>query len=373
MDTVNPSQRKLIASIVLLRRDYTVKSRLKHVRVGNIMSWLSNIANKAEAFLEKLDHEAAQALQHGDDISQLANNFNPLTLQEAKLTSVRDARSIDDSSSYRDSNTTFKSQEDKYINSFGTDSNGTRNHSSKRQIDIRSIPEDTTDGHRNDPSVRVRNKPRVHRAPNPKLLLDTNVPKAEDIKASINRSLEEYNSQKQLERHQTGESLAQTYTDASSDQIFVTTDKPSATFRSRPPISSSSCDDATIVELELSNDQTTYSASSKFLKTKERRRANKLNELMKRFSRSEIGSNIMNQRVKSTFRQYQDSLVSHIQNLNHYSRVYPRLKYAIIAILALLQLLVVYVLFFYSSSSVTTSPIDISAQVKQQAEKVKTH
>lgn len=78
-------------------------------------------------------------------------------------------------------------------------------------------------------------------------------------------------------------------------------------------------------------------------------------------------SAIISDQMKIRLRRAQMRAASYGRRLNYYFRAYPNLKYVIIIYLILMQILVVYVLIFYQSSS---SSSDLSTQIKKQQQEM---
>lgn len=74
---------------------------------------------------------------------------------------------------------------------------------------------------------------------------------------------------------------------------------------------------------------------------------------------------LISDKTKIKLRRAQIRAVSQLRRLNYYFRAYPTMKYWMLGYLLVLQLLVVYVLFFYQS---TGSASDLASQVKKQQE-----
>lgn len=204
-------------------------------------------------------------------------------------------------------------------------------------------------------------------------------PEANDIRASINRSLREYTIQSSsgsLKRWSRATSKETPYTSHFDSRpnlinhasLLVDSNYEkkvnSSRLHSSPSFSIDVPDDGQEVRPDLSNIATRLrqSTSRKDTTSYLHRVINTLANTTGHTHRSIIGD-----QLKLKFRRAQLRSASYARRLNYYFRTYPMMKYLMLVYLLLMQLLVVYVLFFYQSSSSSTV---LSSQIKHQQEEL---
>lgn len=205
-------------------------------------------------------------------------------------------------------------------------------------------------------------------------------PHADDIRASINRSLQEYtlqSSQKTLKN--------EVYSTTKSKQISYSShfdDQPNLV--QYPPLLDSNQDDdsnpnrlrsSQSFSIDVPDDQSGVGSSrndiaSRLLKQSALKKKSTfyLHKVINRIAYPNgQESAIISDQMKIRLRRAQMRAASYGRRLNYYFRAYPNLKYVIIIYLILMQILVVYVLIFYQSSS---SSSDLSTQIKKQQQEM---
>lgn len=210
---------------------------------------------------------------------------------------------------------------------------------------------------------------------------------ADDIRASINRSLLEYSSQ------------------SATKSALMMQDEPPTTysshFDSRPNLISSSpplpLDDfnqlnAAIDRLHSSGsfsinvpddgDHHTNVASQILTQSAPQRKSVfNLHKVIDNLANHKGQSQpLIGEKTKLRLRRAQMRAASYFRRLNYYFRAYPTMKYWMIGYLVMLQILVIYVLFFYQSSSSSSYLTQIKHQQEelqsasmQQSNSEKTH
>lgn len=81
----------------------------------------------------------------------------------------------------------------------------------------------------------------------------------------------------------------------------------------------------------------------------------------------DVNGSLLSDQTRIKLRRVQLRAASYARRLNYYFRVYPKLKYLILCYLLIMQLLVVYVLFFYQTTSSST---ELLSQVRQQQQEL---
>lgn len=202
-------------------------------------------------------------------------------------------------------------------------------------------------------------------------------PGADDIRASINRSLQEY-TLKKTQRNETNSSLDSDQASyfshydsqpnlAQHSHLLETNyvnDLNSNRLHSHPSFSIDVPDER-LDSSSSQNDIATRLLKQNALKKKSTLYLHKvINRLASPNSRSDA---IISDQMKIRLRRIQMRVGSYGRRLNYYFRTYPNLKYVMLIYLVLMQMLVIYVLFFYQSSSSTS---DLSSQIKQQQQEM---
>lgn len=196
---------------------------------------------------------------------------------------------------------------------------------------------------------------------------------ADDIRASINRSLLEYavesTSSHNNKRGSSTAALDQTtYTShfdsqpnlVSRNSVDDSYDLTSSRLHSSPSF-----------KIDVPDDFSTENGiASQFLRQSALKKKSTfyLHNVINRLSNTGGRTNtIFGDETRIKLRRAQLRASSYVRRLNYYFRTYPMMKYVMFIYLVLMQLLVVYVLFFYQSSS---SSSELSAQVNKQQQEL---
>lgn len=205
-------------------------------------------------------------------------------------------------------------------------------------------------------------------------------PGADDIRASINRSLQEYTlktPQKILRNElssnaNSGQISHSSHFDNQPNLVQHTPlpypdqddDPKSNRVSSSPSLSIEVPDERSNIS-SLRNDIASRLLHQSALKKKS---TFYLHKVINRLTYPSSQQNaIISDQMKIRFRRAQMRAVSYGRRLNYYFRTYPNLKYVVLIYLVLLQILVLYVLIFYQSNS---SSSDLSTQIKQQQQEM---
>lgn len=195
-----------------------------------------------------------------------------------------------------------------------------------------------------------------------------NYPGANDIRASINKSLRDYVEQSSpLPSRSSTSSYPQTsyttYFDNQPTLVERQTYSRNDDTVGRNGYSSLSID----VPDQRASDKFSNGIAGSFLKQTALKKKSTfyLHKVINRLANNQGAqySPLLSDDMRIRFRRVQMRGASYARRLNYYFRNYPMMKYLMITYLVLIQILVVYVLFFYQSSS---SPTDLSSQIKLQ-------
>jgi hypothetical protein len=185
---------------------------------------------------------------------------------------------------------------------------------------------------------------------------------ADDIRASINKSLQEYSqssSRDRLREEQLEQTIYSSHFDSQPNLISHSAsidDNRSSRIHTSPSFSINvpdDCDQPTNITNEILR-QSALKKKSPFNLHKV------INKLASQRGHSQ---SLLGDKTKIRLRRIQMRAASYLRRMNYYFQAYPTMKYWMIGYLVILQILVVYVLFFYQSSSSTSYLIN---QVKQQ-------
>lgn len=189
---------------------------------------------------------------------------------------------------------------------------------------------------------------------------------ADDIRASINRSLQEYSASVNTNSRNYANNQT-TYTSHFDDQPNLIQSHHSSfdddnnrlndRLLSSSPSFSINLPDTVGSSTDIADQIMRQSA----LKKKSTFNLHKvINKLAGNKAQSQA---IFSDKTKIRLRRAQLRAASYLRRLNYYFRAYPTMKYWMLGYIVILQLLVVYVLFFYQSSG---SSSYLASQVKQQ-------
>lgn len=407
------------------------------------MSWFSNITSRAEALLEKIDQDAAQALQNPEGIlkgtklinqawnsteyytshegsdrlddarNQLEDDHHidgnlrqiqiqtseniPTTSndtvlahegelfvepQRSKLTPndrINEDRSqlLQEQSDKTHSNDISDSQQ--VMQSYGpsTDHSGQSTNSSeptrqklatdsktydqKRKFKLQAVKLKLTNSTAT-PSNEIADKAR---------LAKPQEPVADEIRASIHQALRSYTPSHNSRTNQQPNYRYQTSSPTASSSFYdnqpnlIYESSPSRTHRSNGVTSIRRNDSSESISINVP-ERSSSNIASQILRqsVSNRKSAFSLHKVINRLSNGR-SSSIFDDRTKMRLRQAQARIASYLQRLNYYLRAYPKLKYWIIIYLVILQVLCVYVLFFYRATSSSTY---LSSQIREQQE-----
>lgn len=189
---------------------------------------------------------------------------------------------------------------------------------------------------------------------------------ADDIRASINRSLQEY-SQSSSQVGWREEILEPTTYSSHFDNQPNLISSPTADdndsagrLHSSPSFS---------IDVPDDSDQST-NITSQILKQSALRKKSPFNlhkVINKLASQRGHSQSLLGDKTKIRLRRAQMRAASYLRRMNYYFQAYPTMKYWMIGYLVILQILVVYVLFFYQSSG---SSSYLTNQVKQQQQEL---
>lgn len=197
---------------------------------------------------------------------------------------------------------------------------------------------------------------------------------ADDIRASINRSLQDYAVQSTSSlaiKSASNSALIQTsYTSHYDSQPILTqgnlmhNDLTPNRFSS-PSFSIDVPDEQFFMETSADNAITSQLLKQSIFKKKS---TFYLHKVINRLASTGGQANaIIGDETKIKFRRAQLRAASYARRLNYYFRAYPMTKYVILIYLVSVQLLIVYVLFFYQSGSSST---DLSSQINKQQQEL---
>lgn len=197
---------------------------------------------------------------------------------------------------------------------------------------------------------------------------------ADDIRASINRSLQEYVTQSEptitIAHSNVDPEISSTSQHFDNHPLLVKhSSKNPRGVSSSSPLKNSSSFSIQVPEDVSTPD--TIDVTTKLLKqhTVSRKKSpmyihRVLNSLAGIDNNPE---SLISDQTRLKLRRVKLRAASYARRLNYYFRVYPKLKYVVLGYILLMQLLVVYVLFFYQSAGLAT---ELSSQVRQQQQEL---
>lgn len=392
------------------------------------MSWFSELTSRAEAMLVKLDQDAAVALQNPDSLlsSKLLDrakntlsvdrNGNSTPLQavtsdtsnseavNADITTPSVVTYHNEEGSASSLTMTRSEQPDhKSIESEPTREETQRLATIKEVRQVDEVPVATIDD-ANQKQERVNQRTRQFRLQtnsirrssaskrkpmsveqrHQKTLVETDVEDssekpvrldADNIRASINRTLQEYSEYLPSPLGQTNQTQSDSnnsFFDQQPNLVSKTTTSGSqldgsdynsvADFPNRSnsfsidvPDDRSSIRTSDAITVHLLRQGSLRKKSTQYIHKVINRLANQ---------NSNSRDSIFNDYMKIKLRRVQLRAASYARRLNYYFRAYPQMKYVMVGYLIVMQLLAVYVLFFYQSSS---TKVEMTSQLNKQA------
>lgn len=390
-------------------------------------SWFSELTSRAEAILVKLDQDAAQALQGSDGLlvnTKLPDN-SATDNEESPVHNLADVHvnsyDIDD-----DSVAVLQRQSELSRPSVNTSDNEPSSGSVRSPQPIfqsavkteLSRPSKTVDAtsnhdylssiasHQNDaPQISTRAEEPLHSrkfriqssangnsifrlsnhkgangfdagklADEMRNFRDATKPiehfEADNIRASINKSLQDYASERKPRTITPQLDLEQTHQHFDNQPIVVK--HPSKNHQvnsSSSPLKSSSSFSIQLPEDVPTSDATDMAARLLKQHSASRKKSplniHKVLNSLTSFDRQSDA--IISDQTRVKLRRLQLRAASYARRLNYYFRVYPNLKYVVLCYILFMQLLIVYVLFFYQS---TGSATELSSQIRQQQQEL---
>lgn len=378
------------------------------------MSWFTELASKAEAMLVKLDQDTAQALQVNgpqnstrdiapDDKTKDINGSAYQKLDQTSQGPLLDSESTADLEKPGTSHENGGPTDSDAATGGTQESQGISHHSSaidggliqelnnREKMDLENVMgnkrgQDVENGHVSNAISHVNDSPYQSR----KFRLQTsklnptfnnreskasslanahsssskrNIPVislgADDIRASINKSLQEYSQLSSHTRLIDDRPEQTSYSSHFDDQPNLISHSPrnedqSGRLHSSPSFS-----------IDVPDDQTT-DITSQILKQSAlyKKSSFNLHKVINRLASHRGHSHsLLGDKTKIRLRRAQMRAASYLRRMNYYFQAYPAMKYWMIGYLVILQILVVYVLFFYQSSG---SSNYLTSQVKQQ-------
>lgn len=399
-------------------------------------SWFSELTSKAEAMLIKLDQDAAQALQRPDGLLADAKLLDDETNDEPpnNLAGVQVSTTMDDSegnTGHRQNldHTTVKDNDENYElnclppkppiikvpiipNNQNLDhQNLLLDYDGQQETNVPEKVHESDQAYQESGALitkepktyrkfkiqtssnstslfrssKVNNREKSGISHTRELILDGNDTtrnrqrieyfEADDIRASINRSLQEYVTQSDSNiskahlsidpepnsTHQHFDNRPIVVKHSSKNQRDVSSSSPikqSSSFSIQVPEDVSTTDPTDVAAKLLKQHSVLRKKSPIYIHRV-------LNSLAGIDNNSE---SLISDQTRLKFRRVKLRAASYARRLNYYFRVYPKLKYVVLGYILLMQLLVVYVLFFYQSTGLAT---ELSSQVRQQQELVK--
>lgn len=199
-------------------------------------------------------------------------------------------------------------------------------------------------------------------------------PGADDIRASINRSLQEYSVSSSVNMYPGSSNGETAYSSHFDNQPNLVQISPSTEHGSSNDKRAGRSRNLNSFSIDLPNNPSSLNDSqpssdiaSRLIKQASKRKSTfSIHQVINRLaSQNGHSGPLIGESTKLKFRRAQMRAASYARRLNYYLRAYPTMKYWIVLYIVIMQLLVVYVLFFYQSN---TSYTYLSAQVKQQQE-----
>lgn len=405
------------------------------------MSWFSQISSKAEALLVKLDQDAAEALQNSEgllrgtklldqviSISETRSDDKPIITTEEVQPEI-DER-IPKSASYIENdpdNITPNIINDQILDDTISSSTNLQRQSRATTPQSDTYPEDTaqtTEPDTTNPKsnqisdVSVSTSPtsrpsrkftiQTSRTTSRSIITEKRSSKrgltkedvgmkangtslkkldaslinlgADDIRASINQSLQDYAVQS------TPYSTARTFSPSviqnqtaytshfdsqpnlvhsNSNKANGDNDLSSSRLHSSPSFSIEVPEERVFPDTSDDNNIASHLLKQSVLK---KQSTFYLHKVINRLANTGGKANtLIGDETRIKFRRAQLRATSYLRRLNYYFRAYPLMKYVMLIYLVIIQLLIVYVLFFYQSSS---SPTDLSSQINKQQEEL---
>jgi hypothetical protein len=371
------------------------------------MSWFSELTSKAEAMLVKLDQETAQALQNQQILSRStksdvnrndvghqledtqSNSTNEDHVSEKdKLIARADAEvqdetisadgDFDNNNGIANSGLTpdndqapsldhsaetsdFASKQDTsngQISEFMVAATHSPNTSRKFKLKTSKLRANIHNGGAGVTSTLKNNYSRQSKSDSPLVSLG-----ADDIRASINKSLQEYSQS--FSRDQEEQTTYSSHYDNQPNLIsHSTADHNGQNGRLHPSPS------FTINVPDDYNDQSTNITSQILSQSALKKKSpfnlhRVINKLANQRGQPQLS--LFGDKTKIRLRRAQMRAASYLRRMNYYFQAYPTMKYWMIGYLVVLQILVVYVLFFYQSSGSSSYLIN---QVNQQQQEM---
>lgn len=194
-------------------------------------------------------------------------------------------------------------------------------------------------------------------------------PDANDIRASINRSLQEYKLSSSIQIKTRDSPLEQTaYTSHFDNQPNLVQHSPLLETNCRLPADCTRSSSSFSIDVpdNYVNENPSSDIAGRLIRqtASKRKSAFSLHQVINRLANHNGQSNaIIDERTKMKLRRAQMRAASYARRLNYYFRAYPTMKYWMLGYIVIMQILVVYVLFFYQSSGSSTY---LTSQIKQQ-------
>lgn len=368
------------------------------------MSWFSELTSRAEAMLVKLDQEAAQALLDEKDQRDIVY---PDSEPDSSPTDENSAGILNSSEQIKTSNQAFvnipakttitnSTTHDNTVSQRNETASHTFDQSGNNQSLIQqhgSAISEYDDTPKTEPKNGLSNKGASNKftlktGPQPfahsskrakrntqsrngisrKTIIETEIG-ADDIRANINRSLLDYASQ----NNQSDITQTTSYYDDNPTIIRHTNQLDDHNDEMINKRLTSSPSFSINLPDNLAHDQGFIASSSpvddiasrlRKLTSAKRKSTYYLHNVMNRLaSANGPAATIFANQLRLKCQRFQMFAVNHARQLNYHFKAYPRLKYAALASLALMHILIIYVLFFYQSSGSTTR---LSSEIKQQ-------
>lgn len=394
------------------------------------MSWFSELTSRAEAMLVKLDQDAAEALQNSDgllssklldkakntlSVDRNGNSTQPQETSSDIAQSIVSNTQVTTSPNATHDNGECASSEyttswTERVESKSVDSDSKRDKVEKAtpttelykddEILVKSKDDDLKDPRQERTDQRaaqfrlqtnsirrpsaLRRKPLTENQRPPTTLAQADAEDcpeklvkldADNIRASINRTLQEYSEYLPAALGQTSHSqlasntsffdqqpnLVSTSTTRTShlngndhDSLRDIADR-SNSFTIDVPDNRSCSNTSDAITVQLLKQGSLRKKSAQYIHRVINRLANQS---------SNGRDSLINDYMKIKFRRVQLRAASYARRLNYYFRAYPQMKYVMVGYLVAMQLLVVYVLFFYQSSS---TKVGMTSQLNKQA------
>lgn len=400
--------------------------------ISKNMSWFSQISqltSKAEALLVKLDQNAAEALHNPEEllrgtklldqvisINNIQHNNSDMYREDTEPEPDKSDRAFEqtiEQTTYNDTNIVTAPQVTLYqtdlklddetvtpscdiysenvVQTIATDNDEPSNHSANNVESTQSLIPTTSRQPRKFTIQTSRTTSRTFMAekrPNKKdiareinhtsanganvKVIDRSLTNlgADDIRASINQSLQEYAVQSTSSfaiNNLSNSALGQTtYTSHFDSQPILAQGNLIDSDLTSPSFSIDVPDEKFSIETSADN-----SIASQLLKQSvfKKKSTFYLHKVINRLASTGGQANaIIGDETRIKFRRAQLRAASYARRLNYYFRAYPMTKYVILIYVVSVQLLIIYVLFFYQSSSSST---DLSSQINKQQQELR--